>query len=233
MTAEYDISMKWLSFPLHPETPSEGVLFSDLYDQVALQEKMERVYEYARRIAIPFSERKRRYNPRLAHELSKWVEERRDGMEFHHRVFQAYFVDQLNIAQIPVLVRIVESMGLPGSEARDVLEKRVYRERIDREWRRAEAMGISAVPSCVMENRVLAGAQPYETFESFVKYFGYKLQGIYCPWPITNGPEDSALGDARGQGKKFPFPPSFFVISLIMRHELFPLSAMPSALCGF
>ena len=30
----------------------------------------------------------------------------------------------------------------------------------------------AAVPSCVMENRVLAGAQPYEMFESFVKHFG-------------------------------------------------------------
>jgi predicted DsbA family dithiol-disulfide isomerase len=133
---------------------------------------MAPVYEYARRIDIPFSERKRRCNPRLAHELAKWVEERSDGMEFHKNVFRAYFVDQLNIAQIPVLVSIVESMGLPGSEARDVLEKRDYREPLDQEWRCAERMGISAVPSCVMGNRVLVGAQPYKTLESFVKHFG-------------------------------------------------------------
>lgn len=174
MTAEYDITVKWLSFPLHPQTPSEGVLFSDLYDPAALRAKLEPVYEYARRIGIPFAERKKRYNPRLAHELSRWVEEQREGMEFHQKVFQAYFVDQLNIAQIPVLAGIVESMGLPISEARDVLEKRAYRKQIDAEWNRAELMGISAVPSCIMGNRILVGAQPYGMLESFVKSCGAK-----------------------------------------------------------
>lgn len=168
--------MKWVSFPLHPETPVEGVLFSELYDPIALREKMEPVRDFARRNGIPFTGRKKRYNPRLAHELYKWVEERRDGMEFHRRLFQAYFVDQLNIAQIPVLVSIVESIGLPGNEAWNVLEKRIYREQIDEEWRLADSLGISAVPSCVIENRVLTGAQPYKTFESFVKYFGVPVR---------------------------------------------------------
>jgi predicted DsbA family dithiol-disulfide isomerase len=162
----------WVSFPLHPDTPSEGVLFSELYDPDALRKKMDPVWDFARRIGIPFTRRKRRYNPRLAHELYKWVEERLEGFEFHKRVFRAYFVDQLNIAQISVLVGIAESLGLPGKEAREALENRAYRERVDEEWRSAEAMGISAVPSCVLGNRVVVGAQPYNILECFVKDCG-------------------------------------------------------------
>jgi len=53
--------------------------------------------------------------------LGKWAESLDKGEEFHLAVFKAYFADGLNIAKIPVLVKIAESVGLKGAE--EVLSK--------------------------------------------------------------------------------------------------------------
>ena len=40
-------------------------------------------------------------------------------------LYQAYFVDGLNIGELDVLLGVVEKVGLPVEEARDVLERQV------------------------------------------------------------------------------------------------------------
>lgn len=108
------------------------------------------------------------YNSRLAQELAKWAESKGKGEEFHKAAFRAYFVDCKNIRQVPVLVELSKSLNLSGEEAQRVIEKREFKEAVDLDWARAQEIGITAVPTFVMDEKMVVGAQPYEILEKFL-----------------------------------------------------------------
>jgi predicted DsbA family dithiol-disulfide isomerase len=155
---------------LHPETPEEGQSLEELFaGRLDIDQVMIRLREAAREAELPFSgERRMTYNSRLAQELSKWAETKGEGDLFHKTIFQAYFVDGLNIAKIPVLLELVKNMGLPVEEAGSVLRERPYKKAVDADWLHSRQMGITAVPTLVMAGKALVGAYPYEKMSAFV-----------------------------------------------------------------
>ena len=105
----------------------------------------------------------------LAQELGKWAEMQPGGEQIHVR---AYFVDNLNLARAENLIAVAEGVGLSIDEARGVLRERYFRESVDEDWRRSRELGITGVPTFIMGDRGLVGAQPYEQLESFVTAAG-------------------------------------------------------------
>jgi predicted DsbA family dithiol-disulfide isomerase len=167
----YEIEICWSAFPLHPHTPEEGLALEELFAgrSVDINQMMARLKQVAEGEGLPLGERKKTYNSRLAQELGKWAESKGKGDEFHNAVFRAYFVDGKNIGKIPELVDLAKSVGLPGKEAQKVLETRAFKEAVDLDWSRAYAMGVTAVPTFVINNRTAVGAQPYEALEQLMK----------------------------------------------------------------
>ena len=108
------------------------------------------------------------YNSRLAQELAKWAETQDGGAAIHDALYRAYFVDGLNIALIDNLMAVVRQLGLPEDEARDVLTSRRFRDAVDADWQRCRNLGVTAVPTFVVGNKGIVGAQPYEALESLV-----------------------------------------------------------------
>jgi predicted DsbA family dithiol-disulfide isomerase len=49
--------------------------------------------------------------------------------------------------------------------AKGVLDQRTYRQAVDADWDRSRLMGIRAVPTFVLNDRRLVGAQSYEALE--------------------------------------------------------------------
>jgi len=173
---DYEIEIRWTAFPLHPNTPEEGLALEELFadHSVDIDQMMARLKQVANEVGLPLGERKKTYNSRLAQELGKWAESKGKGDEFHNAVFRAYFVDGKNIGNIPELVDLVKSVDLHGKEAQKVLEKRAFKEAVDLDWSRAYAMGVTAVPTFVINNQAVVGAQPYEVLEELMKVNGVK-----------------------------------------------------------
>jgi predicted DsbA family dithiol-disulfide isomerase len=121
-----------------------------------------RIKRTAKEIGLPMGDRNRTYNSRLAQELGKWAEFKAKGDEYHSAVFCAYFVDGKNIAEPQVLIEVADSIGLSAAAASEVLKERTFSEAVDHDWSRSHRMGITAVPTFIMGQRVLVGAQPYE-----------------------------------------------------------------------
>jgi predicted DsbA family dithiol-disulfide isomerase len=167
----YEIEIRWTAFPLHPETPEEGLTLEELFAgrSVDIEKVMLRLKQVAHELGLPLGERKRTYNSRLAQELAKWAESKGKGDAFHEAVFRAYFVDGKNIGKVDELVLLAKSLGLPDKEAKQVLESRTFRGAVDSDWSRAHAMGITAVPTFVIDQQAVVGAQPYEVLEQFLK----------------------------------------------------------------
>ncbi len=128
-----------------------------------------RLRKVARELDLPLGDRQKTYNSRLAQELGKWAEEKAKGEEFHQAVFRAYFVDGVNIARIEILASLAKKIGLSESEARKVLELRTHREAVDSDWKRSRQMGVTAVPTFVVYQGAIVGAQPYEVLEHFLE----------------------------------------------------------------
>lgn len=131
----------------------------------ALNKQMKSLID---REGLPYNERTSTFNSRLAQELAKWAEGEPLGERLYQRLFRAYFVDGKNIGKTDILVQTAEQAGLPGLEAREALETRRFRGAVDQDWRRCRDLGVTAVPTFMIDGSRLVGAQPYEELERFV-----------------------------------------------------------------
>lgn len=126
----------------------------------------------AEELGLPFGERTRTYNSRLAQELGFWAEDCGRGKEFHRAAFAAYFEKGKNLAKLPVLLELVLESGLPEQEAEKVVQHRSYRDKVDRDWEYARFHGITAVPTFLLGRHRLVGAQKYETLAELLTFCG-------------------------------------------------------------
>jgi len=164
------MEVRWRAFPLHPETPEDGLTLEELFAgrDIDIPAVLTRLKKVAGELGLPWGERERTYNSRLAQELGKWAETQGKGDAFHQSVFQGYFVEGWNIAKKDVLTRLAASVGLPEGEAREVLESRRFKAAVDEDWSLSRQWGITAVPTFVLDGAGLVGAQPYEALAQFL-----------------------------------------------------------------
>jgi len=117
---------------------------------------------------LPYGERKMTYNSRLAQELACWAVSQPGGEAIHGALFRAYFVDGKNIGDPEVLVQISRALGLDEAQAHEVIEKRTYKAAVDADWEKSRQYGVTGVPTYVVGDRGVVGAQPYEALEDLV-----------------------------------------------------------------
>ena len=149
------MALRWVQFPLHPDTPAAGLALADLFkgrDLTGMHKQMQ---------------------ARMAAAGLEWAETREGGAAIHMALFRAYFVFSRNLADIDVLLDIAGSVGLDTGEARNVLEQRTFREQVDGDWQYCYDIGITGVPSFLAQNQLVVGCQSYEVLERFVQ----QLQG--------------------------------------------------------
>ena len=135
---------------------------------------VESLQKTAKDLGLPFGERERTYNSRMSQELGQWAESRKKGDVFHKAAFRAYFADGKNIAKIPVLLELAESAGLPREEAATVLATRAFKASVDEDWALSREYSITAVPTFVMKQNKLFGAQPYYILQKLMAANGIK-----------------------------------------------------------
>ena len=159
-----------MHFPLHPDTPAEGMSLEELFrgrnlDMQAAQTRLQRLMEAE---GLPYRPRTHTYNSRLAQEVANWAETKPGGEAVHDALFKAYFADGRNIGDSAVLVDVARSIGLPADEAADALRDRRYRTDVDADWAKSRQYGVTGVPTFVSGGRGVVGAQPYEALVQLV-----------------------------------------------------------------
>ena len=170
MEEKFKLSIKWVQFPLHPETSKEGLSLEELFagrdlDIPAIQGHLS---ELMRLEGLPYGNRTHTYNSRLAQELSKWGERFSESKILNQKIIEAYFVDGQNLANQNLLVKLAGKAGLSTQKAAEILENRSYKESVDFDWIRSRQLGILGVPTFVLGQHGISGAQSYEILERFV-----------------------------------------------------------------
>ena len=158
-------------FPLHPETPEEGRSLEDLFNAPTAQitEIVAGLKQTATSLGLPFGARHMTYNSRMAQELGMWAETKGVGHRYHMTLFKAYFVDGVNIGKLDVLLGLVEVAGLDPEEARQVIASKSFSDAVDADWHLARQTKVQAVPSFVMGDQVLVGAQSYQSLQKLMR----------------------------------------------------------------
>ena len=106
LKANYPVTTRWVHFPLHPDTPQEGMRLEDLFPGRDLTPMKERMKGLMKEAGLPYGNRTHTYNSRLAQELGKWADTQEGGEAIHDRLFRAYFVEFTNIGKVDKLVSI-------------------------------------------------------------------------------------------------------------------------------
>jgi predicted DsbA family dithiol-disulfide isomerase len=99
--------------------------------------------------------------------------------QVHTRLMDAYWSEAANIGDEDVLLTLAVEAGLDRVEAAEVLADGRYLPRIAESTREANSIGITAIPSFVLDNRMLlVGAYPHEVFEqAFARIEQESVQG--------------------------------------------------------
>jgi predicted DsbA family dithiol-disulfide isomerase len=170
----YDITVRLVHFPLHPDTPAEGRTLQDMFgcgaDEIAA--KNTRMQGLMEAEGLAYNTRSHTYNSRLAQEIGTWAETQPGGNAIHDKFYEAYFVDRRNIGDIEVIIDIVKSAGLDEDEARTVLDERRFKDAVDADWEKSHTLGVTGVPTFVANGQGLVGAQPYEGLQQLMEEAG-------------------------------------------------------------
>ena len=170
----YDIDIKLVHFPLHPDTPPEGREMAGFYAERGLDpDKMyQDMKERMDAEGLPYGKRTHSYNSRLAQELGKWSETVEGGEKLEQEFYKAYFVNSRNIGDVDVLLDCVEAAGLSVDEARTTIDQRTFEQAVDEDWAKSQQYGVSGVPTYVTGGYGVVGAQPYEVLEKLMQEVG-------------------------------------------------------------
>jgi predicted DsbA family dithiol-disulfide isomerase len=168
--------VQWVYFPLHPDTPAEGLLLKDLFagrgfDLEAMHARMKGLMDME---GLPYERRTHTYNSRLAQELAKWAGSQPGFEAIHQALYRAYFVESRNLGDIEVLIDIAKKVGLAEDDARIVLSARTFKDAVDADWQKARRYGITGVPSFVAGGTKVVGAQPYDVLAQLLRAAGAK-----------------------------------------------------------
>ena len=170
--------MQWVYFPLHPNTPAEGLALQDLFagrglDLEAMYTRMKALMDAE---GLPYGRRTHTYNSRLAQELAKWADSLTGFDTIHDALYRAYFVEGRNIGDANVLAGVAQSVGLPVEETHSALTERTFKSAVDADWAKARQYGITGVPSFVAGSYKVVGAQPYDVLAQQLTGAGARMR---------------------------------------------------------
>jgi predicted DsbA family dithiol-disulfide isomerase len=162
---ERQVEVEWKPFFLHPDTPPEGMRLSPQL-RARFASANERLDQMAQAAGLEMVHPDLIPNSRRALEASEYAREQGKHEQFHRAVFDKFYGKGQDINQWPVLRAAAEEAGLDPDEMEHETESAKYREALDDSIGEAYALGVTAVPTYVIDDKyAIVGAQPYEAFE--------------------------------------------------------------------
>ena len=177
---EYDATVRWRAFPLHPDIPPSGMDYlTYLGGDAAWHAGAERLGSMAATLGLPFRMPERKYNSRRADELTAWaLTEFPDEVDaLRTALFHAIWADGLDNSDPNVLADVAVLVGIPRNPAVVALEERAGAAAVDADWQESMARGVRGVPAAFIGERMVSGAQPWPVFAETLASAGVTRRG--------------------------------------------------------
>ncbi|MGW1887964.1 DsbA family oxidoreductase [Streptomyces sp. NPDC001970] len=168
-----DIELIHRSFPLDPDLPSSPAvptrqMLKQKYglDDAQAEASTSRVEVLAEREGLrPYIVLdNKKANTQLAHEFLAHATAQGKHTEAWHLSFRAYFGEARSLFDMEALLELSDELGLDRDETRQALVERRFRQQVQDEARRANALGARGVPFLVIDGQhAISGAQDTDT----------------------------------------------------------------------
>ena len=113
---------------------------------------------------------------RKVHELAEFARERDCYHEVRRALFEAHFVDRIDVGRIDLLVEVAHRAGLDRGEARVALDVDRYAGVVLEHRTVARELGVTEVPALVDGGRRLQGLATREAFDAWARWIGNELK---------------------------------------------------------
>jgi predicted DsbA family dithiol-disulfide isomerase len=170
------VELHFQPFELNPAMPPEGedtiAHLSKKYGMTAAQlaQGRETLRQRGAAVGFTFGERPRIWNTFDAHRLLHWAGIEGKQRELKHALIAAYHTHAQDPGATDVLLRLVGEVGLDVERARAILASNEYGAEVRAAERHFQELGISAVPSVIIDDRhLIQGGQPPEAFEQALR----------------------------------------------------------------
>lgn len=169
MKKEYAIDDTWVSYELHPETPSAGILLSERFKGYDLSSFYDQLRIRGKEFGVAFGSHTLLSNSRLALMASEFARDQGLYESFHENVFHAYFTEALNIGNPDVIAAVAGKSGLKAEETLSALRNGSYASRLNNARKEGQLTGLTGVPLFIIDNKYkIVGAQPITVFRDLL-----------------------------------------------------------------
>ncbi|NVM45811.1 MAG: DsbA family oxidoreductase [Candidatus Lokiarchaeota archaeon] len=170
LKANFDIDVEWRPFEIHPETPKEGTELTNLpFPKEYLEMMKENIQKLADDVGVSLNLNDKLPNSRLALYFSEFARKKGKFDAFHKLVFDAYWKDGRDIGDQDLLLSIAESIGFKRSEILEYIDSEEPFEELKKSLKELRKYGVNGVPTFIIGDRIVVGAQPYEVFEKVIR----------------------------------------------------------------
>ena len=162
---EFDLSVEWLGFEIHPDTPLRGTPLVQLFPHADVDGMTRRLNSMGAPFGLAFRKIVNISNSRRALEAAEFAKEQGRFDPFHRAVFEAYFAQGKDIGDLDVLMQVGMQTGLDQDELGNALQAGRYRRALDEVREETARLGVTAAPTFLFNGKErVVGAQPIEIF---------------------------------------------------------------------
>jgi len=168
----YDLKINWCFLEIHPETSAEGATIDSLgYPDEQWQKMLQNLEHIAKEENIPLSRLDFTTNSRDALLLSEAAKQcgRDKFYALHEKLFDAYFVDGINIGDKNKLREIAGSCAIDENIIDSAWTEDKYNQHLLDNLNSARKHRIQGVPSFVFGEKILAGVVTESAFREAAK----------------------------------------------------------------
>jgi predicted DsbA family dithiol-disulfide isomerase len=163
---EFGVDVEWKGFEIHPETPAGGSDLASLgFDEATATAMRSRVLELSDEAGLELNLPSRISNSRLALQIAEFAKEKGKFKEYHEAVFGAYWQEAKDIGHREQLFSLAAQAGLDLEELEAYLESGKAAAKLNQHLQEVREYGISGVPTFVIGDKMVVGAQPYEVLK--------------------------------------------------------------------
>jgi predicted DsbA family dithiol-disulfide isomerase len=174
---DIELTLKYVYFPLHPETPLAGMTLEQLFagrgmDVAAAQQQLRTMMREA---GLDYGPRTHTYNSSPAQQLAKYIAlldtETGTASEepFREEVFLAYFARGENIAKRESLQKICHRIGRKDIDIETALSDSPAAQEVNADWEYCRKMNVTGVPAFRFGEQWVHGCQGVTSLESLIR----------------------------------------------------------------
>lgn len=168
---DFDLEIKYKPFFLHPEIPEGGLPIEQFYggNRAYFAQVKDHFKKMANDVGLPVDEITIIANTKLALMLGEYAQEQGRHEAYHRAVFHAYWAEGKNIGEWDVLSEIMAELDLTLTAGDMAARFHELSHAVDTQFNSAKMVGINAIPTFVIGEQRIVGAQPYEVLKSLVE----------------------------------------------------------------